>query len=66
MSLPTLLFMSHDSFELNTELMKTCFIICDGLLGCLVNIFQFIDVPYKDREEEEKTKVTSIVLLLLS
>ena len=34
--------------------MKTCFIICDGLLGCLVNIFQFSDVPYKDREEKKK------------
>ena len=40
--------------------MKSCFIICDGPLGCLVNIFQFSDVPYKDREEK-KTKVTSTV-----
>ena len=45
MSIPTLLFMSHNSFKLNTELMKSCFIICDGPLGCLVNIFQFSDVP---------------------
>ena len=37
--------------------MKTCFIICDGLLGCLVNIFQFSDVPYKEREEEKKQKL---------
>ena len=54
MSVPTLLFMSHDSFKLNTELMKSCFIICDGPLGCLVNIFQFSDVPYKDREEKKQ------------
>lgn len=60
MSVPTLLFMSHDSFKLNTELMKSCFIICDGPLGCLVNIFQFSDVPYKDKPKK-KTKVTSTV-----
>ena len=61
MSIPTLLFMSHDSFKLNTELMKSCFIICDGPLGCLVNIFQFSDVPYKDKQKKKKTKVTSTV-----
>ena len=55
MSIPTLLFMSHDSFKLNTELMKSCFIICDGPLGCLVNIFQFRDVPYKDRQKKNKS-----------
>ena len=60
MSIPTLLFMSHNSFKLNTELMKSCFIICDGPLGCLVNIFQFSDVPYKDKQKK-KTKVTSTV-----
>ena len=60
MSIPTLLFMSHDSFKLNTELMKSCFIICDGPLGCLVNIFQFSDVPYKDKQKKQ-TKVTSTV-----
>ena len=60
MWIPTLLFMSHDSFKLNTELMKSCFIICDGPLGCLVNIFQFSDVPYKDKQKK-KTKVTSTV-----
>ena len=61
MWIPTLLFMSHDSFKLNTELMKSCFIICDGPLGCLVNIFQFSDVPYKDKQKKKKTKVTSTV-----
>ena len=54
MSIPTLLFMSHNSFKLNTELMKSCFIICDGPLGCLVNIFQFSDVPYKDIQKKKK------------
>ena len=59
MSIPTLLFMSHNSFKLNTELMKSCFIICDGPLGCLVNIFQFSDVPYKDRQKKQKLQVLS-------
>ena len=60
MSIPTLLFMSHDSFKLNTELMKSCFIICDGPLGCLVNIFQFSDVPYKDiQKKKQKLQILS-------
>ena len=39
--------------------MKSCFIICDGPLGCLVNIFQFSDVPYKDRQKKQKLQVLS-------
>ena len=39
--------------------MKSCFIICDGPLGCLVNIFQFSDVPFKDRQKKQKLQVLS-------